>query len=75
MVVVCKLCHGQPVIPIILLFTHEDSQILLQLLVDALSLTISLGVVGCGCCDFDIKEAIEFAHELGHELRSTIGYN
>ena len=75
MVVVCELCHGQPVILIILSFTHKDSQILLQLLVDALSLTISLGVVCCGCCNFDIEEAIEFAHELGNKLRSTIGYN
>ena len=51
MVVVCEPCHGQPVIPIILSFTHKDSQILLQLLV------------------------VEFAHELGNKLRSTIRYN
>jgi len=64
MIVICELSHWQPIIPIILSLIHEDAQVLLQFLVDMLHLPISLRVIGCGCCDFDVEEMIEFMHEL-----------
>jgi len=36
-------------------------------------LAIGLWMVGGGCCDFDAKEAIQFAHKLRHKLWAMIG--
>jgi len=46
MIVVLELCHGQQVIPIILLLVHKEPEVLVQLLVDTLRLPIGLGVPG-----------------------------
>ena len=45
-VVVLKLCIRQQFVPVVLPFIIEQMQVLLQLLVDSLSLPIRLGVVG-----------------------------
>jgi len=64
MVVVCELGHWQPIILVILSLIHKDIQVLLQLLIYMLCLPICLRMVGCGCCDFDVKNVIEFVHEM-----------
>jgi len=64
MIVVCKLSHWQPIIPVILSLIYKDVQVLLQFLVDTLHLPIGLGMIGYGCCDFDVEEMIEFAYKL-----------
>ena len=46
LVVVGELSKRQPLSPVILVVVDEDAQVLLNLLVDALCLSISLGVVG-----------------------------
>ena len=43
--------------------------------VSTLRLTISLRVVGRRSCNFDPKDAIQFAHEVSDELRSVIRYD
>ena len=50
----------------------EETNILLELLVDTLSLAIGLWVIDCQSCDFDPKDAIQFTREIGDELRSVI---
>ncbi len=47
-VVVCELCQGQPVCPIILSMAHKNPEIGFYLLVHTLHLAISLWVVGGG---------------------------
>ena len=47
-VVVGKLSDGEPILPIILLVIDEDSEVLLNILVNLFGLAISLGVIGSG---------------------------
>jgi hypothetical protein len=44
-VVVCELSDGEPVGPVVLLIVTMDAEVLLQRLIYAFGLTISLGVV------------------------------
>jgi hypothetical protein len=48
-VIVPELCHWKELIPIVLMLVYKDSEILLQLLVDTLCLSICLWVVSCSC--------------------------
>ena len=47
-------------------------QVLLQLLVDLLGLPIGLEVVHRGGVQLHIKEVVQLAGELGHELKSMV---
>ena len=48
-VIVLELRHWKELIPIVLTLIHKDSEIPLQLLVDALHLSIRLWVVSYSC--------------------------
>jgi hypothetical protein len=72
MVVVCKLTERQQSIPVILLFAHENSDILFELLVNVIGLAIRLWVICSGCRNLDSEESIQFVHKLGHKLWSVI---
>jgi hypothetical protein len=72
MAIVCELTERQQSIPVVLLFTHGDSDILFELLVDVFGLAIRLGVICSGHQNFDSQESIQFAHKLSHELWPTI---
>src|SRR5215471_12410126 len=72
MVVVLELCEGEEIMPIVLSFAHEDSQVLLQLLVHPFRLAVSLGVVCGGHCDLDPQTFVELLCELPHELRPPV---
>jgi hypothetical protein len=48
MIVALELCHWWEFIPVVLTFIDEDLEVLLQLLVDTLSLPICLWVISCG---------------------------
>jgi len=50
MIVVLELRHGQQIVPIILPLVHEEPEVLVQLLVDMLHLSVSLGMPGCRRC-------------------------
>jgi hypothetical protein len=52
-VVVEELAHGQETVPVILSSTCECTQIAFYHLVNALRLTVSLGMVSCRQCQFD----------------------
>ena len=47
LIILLKFCKGQEVIPIILTFIDKQSDILFKFLVDALGLSVSLGMIGC----------------------------
>ena len=74
-IVVGKFSKGDPFKPIILTLVDEELKVLLNLLNDLLSLTISLWVVGCGSGNLDAKKLVQLSHELGDKLSSMIADN
>ena len=75
MVVVLKLSKGEKAGPVILSLIDEDLEVLLQLLIDLLSLAVTLRVVSSGSGKLDSKHPVAFPGKLSHKLRSTVGDN
>ena len=61
--------------PVILSLSDKDPQVLFQLLVNLFSLSVCLWVVGCGGCTFDSEQPVQFLHERGDKLQSSVRYN
>jgi len=74
-VIVGELCQGEECVPVVLSFSDEDPQILLQFLVDSFCLTIGLQVVGGRRCGFNSQQLVQLFHEGSDELRSAVGHN
>jgi hypothetical protein len=74
MVVVTTPTKGQQLISVILvvMVTHEVSQVPLQLLVHTLSLAVGLWVIGYRRHQFDPKSLIYLTYEFSNELRLSI---
>ncbi len=68
----CKLREREPIGPVVLSIVNEDSEVLLDLLVNSFSLTICLGMEGGRCIGRDVEESVEFLHELGDKLRTSV---
>ena len=73
-VVVLELCQGQQVSPVILPLVGEQSEILLQLLVNLFRLSVSLRMVGRSGCNLDSEHPVKLSGEFRNELRSTVGH-
>jgi hypothetical protein len=58
----------QELIPVVLFVAREDTDKLFELLVDALSLAVSLRVVSGGGSGFNTNKAPQLAGELNDEL-------
>jgi len=71
-VVVLELCHWKKVIPVILSFVHEDSEVLVQLLVDAFYLSVHLRVPSGRGDQPDSKKSIEFLSEEYDKLWTSV---
>ena len=67
--------HGcqRPILPVILVVVDECSEIYFELLINLLSLSISLWVVCGRGCTFDLKELVKLCGESGHELWPSVG--
>ena len=63
-VVVGELGHGYPLRPVVLVVVEEDSEVLLQFLIDALRLSICLWVEGRRWVVLDSERGVERSHEL-----------
>ena len=74
-VIVLELRHWKELIPVILTLIYKDSEVLLQLLVDALCLSICLWVVSSSCRQCDAKQSVQFSGELRYKLWTPIGNN
>ena len=72
LVIVGKLGFRDPLIPVVLSLVDEKLEELFNLLVDMLSLAVSLRVIGCRCGNLDSEYLTECAHELGDELHSLV---
>jgi hypothetical protein len=73
LVVVSKLSCWQELIPVILCVAREDTDELLELLVGAFGLAVSLWMVSGGRSGFNTDEASQFASELSDELWTMVG--
>jgi len=71
-IIVGKLSYRQPFVPIVLALIYEESQELLDFLIDPLCMTIGLWVVSGGCHDPDFQQLAEAAHEIRHELGPSV---
>jgi len=75
LVVVLEFRKWQEPNPVILSLVGEELEILLQFLVDLFHLSISLRVVGCGGCQLNSKQLVEFLGEFCYELGTSIQDN
>ncbi|KAF8238794.1 hypothetical protein L208DRAFT_1240876, partial [Tricholoma matsutake] len=73
MIVVSELSQGKEIVPIILAFIDEDTDVLLQLLVDSFGLAISLWVISGRSEEFDTQKSVQLTSELCYQLRATVG--
>jgi hypothetical protein len=71
-VVVCELCEREEECPIVLEVVYVDSQVLLEYLVEALGLAISLRVISHQEVEFDAEVLHERLPKVGDEECTTI---
>ena len=50
MVIILELCKQKESNPVVLPLVDKKAEILFQLSVDSLCLSVTLGMVGCSCC-------------------------
>jgi hypothetical protein len=71
-VIVLELHHQKELIPVILMLIYKVSEILLQLLVDTLHLSVCLWVVNCSHRHCDTEQSVKLSGELRHKLWTLI---
>ncbi len=71
-VVMCEFSKWEPVTPVGLSVVDENSEILLDLLVDLFRLPIGLQVEHGRGVWHDIQHLVQFLHELGDELWTSV---
>ncbi len=72
LIVVGKLHKGEPVNPVILSVIDEDLEVFFNLLVNLFGLAVGLQVESHGGILRDVEHSVEFLHEVGYELRSSV---
>ena len=75
MIVVLELCQQKQFIPVVLPLVDKEVEILFQLLVDLLCLSITLRMVGHSGSQLYAEEAVELSHQLCYELRTLVRNN
>ena len=75
MIVVLELCQWKQFVPVILPIIDTEAEILFQLLVDLLCLSITLQIVDCSGSQLYAKEVVELSHQLCYELRTLVRNN
>jgi hypothetical protein len=73
--VVGEFCKGKQAGPVILLIVAEDTEVGLEGLIHSFSLTVSLGMKGCGFPRVNLKDGSEGGPEVGRENRTTVRDN
>ena len=71
-IVICEFSEEEPSGPVFFVMIREGVNVLLNFLIGTFSLTISLGVKGCGEASFDTQEALQLCGELRCELRASV---
>ena len=71
-IVVLELCQREQFIPIILPLIDKEVEVLFQLLVDPLHLSITLRMVGHSGSQPYAEEAVELLRQLRYKLRTSV---
>ena len=71
-IVVLELCQWKQFIPVILPLIDKEVEILFQLLVDPLHLSITLWMVGHSGSQLYAEEVVELSHQLLYELWTLV---
>ena len=75
MIVVLELCQWKQFIPVILPLIDKEAEVLFQLLVYPLHLSITLRMVGRSGSQPYAEEAVELSRQLRYELQTSVGDN
>jgi len=67
MIVVLEFCKWEKSAPVILSSLQKVGCTALAL-GDTFGLTISLGVVGCRCCQLNSQQSVELSHEFRYQI-------
>ena len=73
MIVVLELCQREQFTPIILPLIDKEAEILFQLLVDPLCLSVTLWMVGHSGGQPYAEEVVELSCQLRYKLRASVG--
>ncbi len=71
-VVVGELRQWEPVTPVGLSIVNKDSKVFFDFLVDLFRLSIGLQMECCGRVWHDVKHSVQFFHESGDELWTSV---
>ena len=75
MIVVLELCQRKQFIPVILPLIDKETEILFQLLVDPLCLSVTLQMVGRSGSQLYAKEVVELSCQLCYKLQTSVRNN
>ena len=71
-IVIGKFSEREPSEPVFFMVVREGADVLLNFLIGTFSLTIGLGVKGCGETGLDTQKALQFRGELECELGASV---
>ena len=71
-VIISEFSEGEPGRPVFLAVVRESAYVLLNFLIDAFGLTVSLRVEGCGEMSLNTQEALQFHNKLKYKLRTSV---
>ena len=75
MIVVLEFHERKEVIPVILSLVDEETEKLLQFLVDSFRLSISLRMIRSGGSHLYSKESVKFLHKLHYKLGALVRHH
>ena len=75
MIVVLELCQQKQFIPVVLLLVDKEAEVLFQLLVDLLHLSVTLPMVSHSGSQLYAEEMVELSRQLRYELWTSVRNN
>ena len=72
MIIVLEFHERKEVIPVILSLVNEETEKLLQFLVDSFRLSISLRMIHSGGSQLYSEKSVKFLHKLHYELGTSV---
>jgi hypothetical protein len=70
--VLCVLCKGEPFMPVVLLCTTEDLEVLFEHLIGSLTCSIRLRVIRCADVLMDVEKSAEFCGKFRCEANISV---
>jgi hypothetical protein len=70
--ILCVLCKGEPFVPVVLLCSTEDSEVLFKRLISLLACSIRLRVICCADVLMDVEKSAEFCGKFRCEVDISV---